>query len=215
MIKIAITGNIGTGKSTVAKIIKEFGLKVFESDEIVNKILEEKEVLDELKITFGKKIKGLFISQTSLNKKELGNFVFSNKKELCKLESIIHPKINIQKEIFLTKNSNESVLFFDIPLLFEKNMAEKFNFVFYTFVDEKLQKKRVLQRANMNEEKFFNILQNQNKLNKNQQNFISLKINTSLDIEKIKVIIRNFLADNLNLKIWPVLTKSKDQTTRN
>tara|TARA_Y100000813_G_scaffold196022_1_gene178741 strand:+ start:753 stop:1358 length:606 start_codon:yes stop_codon:yes gene_type:complete len=201
MIKIAITGNIGTGKSTVAKILKEFGLKVFESDEIVNKILEEKEVLDELKITFGKKIKGLFISQTSLNKKELGNFVFSNKEELCKLESIIHPKINIQKEIFLTKNSNESVLFFDIPLLFEKNMAEKFNFVFYTFVDEKLQKKRVLQRANMNEEKFFNILQNQNKLNKNQQNFISLKINTSLDIEKIKVIIRNFLVDNLNLKI--------------
>ena len=201
MIKIAITGNIGTGKSTVAKILKEFGLKVFESDEIVNKILEEKEVLDELKITFGKKIKELFISQTSLNKKELGNFVFSNKKELCKLESIIHPKIKIQKEIFLSKNSNESVLFFDIPLLFEKNMAEKFNFVFYTFVDEKLQKRRVLQRANMNEEKFFNILQNQNKLNKNQQNFISLKINTSLDIEKIKVIIRNFLADNLNLKI--------------
>ena len=101
----------------------------------------------------------------------------------------------------MSKNSNESVLFFDIPLLFEKNMAEKFNFVFYTFVDEKLQKRRVLQRANMNEEKFFNILQNQNKLNKNQQNFISLKINTSLDIEKIKVIIRNFLADNLNLKI--------------
>ena len=53
----------------------------------------------------------------------------------------------------------------------------------------------------MNEEKFINILQNQNKLNKNQQNFISLKINTSLDIEKIKVIIKNFLADNLNLKI--------------
>ena len=201
MIKIAITGNIGTGKSTVAKIIKEFGLKVFESDQIVNKLLEEKEVLDELKITFGKKIQGLFISQTSLNKKELANFVFSNKKELSKLENIIHPKIKIQKEIFLKKNCSESVLFFDIPLLFEKNMAEKFNFVFYTFVDEKLQKKRVLQRANMNEEKFFNILQNQNKLNKNQQNFISLKINTSLDIEKIKVIIRNFLADNLNLKI--------------
>ncbi len=201
MIKIAITGNIGTGKSTVAKIIKEFGLKVFESDQIVNKLLEEKEVLDELKITFGEKIKGLFISQTSLNKKELANFVFSNKKELCKLENIIHPKIKIQKEIFLKKNCSESVLFFDIPLLFEKNMAEKFNFVFYTFVDEKLQKKRVLQRANMNEEKFFNILQNQNKLNKNQQNFISLKINTSLDIEKIKVIIRNFLAENLNLKI--------------
>ena len=201
MIKIAITGNIGTGKSTVAKILKEFGLKVFESDEIVNKILEEKEVLDELKITFGKKIQGLFISQTSLNKKELANFVFSNKKELSKLENIIHPKIKIQKEIFLKKNCSESVLFFDIPLLFEKNMAEKFNFVFYTFVDEKLQKKRVLQRANMNEEKFFNILKNQNKLNKNQQNFISLKINTSLNIEKIKVIIRNFLADNLNLKI--------------
>ena len=201
MIKIAITGNIGTGKSTVAKIIKEFGLKVFESDQIVNKLLEEKEVLDELKITFGKKIQGLFISQTSLNKKELANFVFSNKKELSKLENIIHPKIKIQKEIFLKKNCSESVLFFDIPLLFEKNMAEKFNFVFYTFVDEKLQKKRVLQRANMNEEKFFNILKNQNKLNKNQQNFISLKINTSLNIEKIKVIIRNFLADNLNLKI--------------
>ena len=43
MIKIAITGNIGTGKSTVAKIIKEFGFKVFESDQIVNKLLEEKE----------------------------------------------------------------------------------------------------------------------------------------------------------------------------
>ena len=111
MIKIAITGNIGTGKTTVSQIIKFLGYNVFESDEAVKKIFEKKEIIQRIKKSFGTLKSELFDDTGNIDKSELGNLVFSNKDKLKKLEKIVHPEIwKIQKK-FTYDNSKSRVVF--------------------------------------------------------------------------------------------------------
>ena len=111
MIKIAITGNIGTGKTTVSKIIKRMRYKVFESDKEVKKILKYKKIITRIKDEFVHINKRLVTNDGHINNTELGNVVFSKKLELQKLEKIIHPEIWKLQDKFLKKNKKEKILF--------------------------------------------------------------------------------------------------------
>ncbi len=193
MKKIGITGNIGSGKSTVSDIIKNLGYKVFESDQEVSKLLENQKIVRIIKEEFNPKIKGL-VKKNKIDRSKLGDFVFSNANGLKKLESIIHPKVWEEKEKFFAKNINEKIVFLDIPLLFEKKLQSNFNYIIYTFVSKKIQKERVLNRKNMNEKKLNQIISSQNKLSNHQKKKISLKLNTNNNIVDIKKKIEGFLS---------------------
>ena len=194
-IKIAVTGNIGTGKSTVCKLLKAMGFKVFESDCEVKKLYNQIHIICEIKKNFINKIPNLF-KNGKLDIKKLSNYAFSNKLELHKLENIIHPHVWNIKKTFIEDNSKEKVLFFDIPLLFEKNLHKEYDFVFYTMVDQNIQKKRVLERGNMDVQKFQKILSIQASFSKVTEKFVSLK----LDTEKNKTLIKNSIKNFLNKK---------------
>ena len=194
-IKVAVTGNIGTGKSTVCEILKAMGFKVFESDYEVKKLYNQIDIICEIRKNFINKIPDLF-KNGKLDRKKLSNYAFSNKLELHKLENIIHPHVWNIKKTFIEDNSKEKVLFFDIPLLFEKDLHKEYDFVFYTMVDQKIQKKRVLERRNMDVQKFQKILSVQASLSKVTEKFISLK----LDTEKNKTLIKNSIKNFLNKK---------------
>ena len=142
MIKIAITGNIASGKSTISKIIRELGFKVFDSDKEVKKALTKKDLINEISKEFKSKIPRL-IKKNIIDKAKLGEFVFSNPDELKKLEQIVHPKIWERKEKFFEKNCNEPVVFLDIPLLFEKKLQSKFDFIIRARVSEKFKEKSI------------------------------------------------------------------------
>ena len=116
MIKIAITGNIGTGKTTVSQIIKSLGYNVFESDEAVKRIFEKKDIIQRIKKSFGTLESELFDDTGNIDKSELGNLVFSNKDKLKKLEKIVHPEIWKMQKKFAYDNSENRVVFFDIPI---------------------------------------------------------------------------------------------------
>ena len=199
MIKIAITGNIGSGKSTITKIVKELGFKVFDSDKEVKKALTNEDVINQISRKFQSKIPGL-IKRNTIDKVKLGEFVFSNTDELEKLEQIVHPKVWKSKEKFFETNCNESVVFLDIPLLFEKKIQSKFDFIILTSVSEEVQKRRVLKRKNMTEEKFNHIIKTQTSYSDVEKKFISLDINTEEDIEIVKKKVKDFLEKILNLK---------------
>ena len=199
MFKVAITGNIGSGKSTITKVIRELGFKVFDSDKEVKKALMKKDLINQISKEFKSKIPGL-IKRNAIDKAKLGEFVFSNPDELKKLENIVHPKVWESKEKFFEKNCNESVVFLDIPLLFEKKLQSKFDFIIRTRVSEEVQKKRVLKRRNMTTTKFNHIRRTQTDYLDIEEKHISLDINTQEDIKIIKKRVKNFLEKILNLK---------------
>ncbi len=199
MIKIAITGNIGSGKSTITKIIRELGFKVFDSDKEVKKALLKQDLINEISKEFKSKVSGL-IKKNKIDRAKLGEFVFSNTEELKILEQIVHPKVWERKEKFFEKNCNEPVVFLDIPLLFEKKLQRKFDFIIRTHVSEEVQKKRVLKRKNMTNAKFNHIKKTQTDYSVVEEKWISLDIDTEEDIKIVKKKVRNFLEKILNLK---------------
>ena len=111
VIKIAITGKIGSGKTTLCNIVKEIGYKVYESDKEVDKLLKRAEVIKEVESIYKGKIENLIDNNGGINKKDLGNFLFSNKKELNKLEKLLYPLLEAQKKKFIKENFNEEFIF--------------------------------------------------------------------------------------------------------
>lgn len=120
---IGITGIPGSGKSTFLSFFKEKKIPVFDSDKVVKKLYKKKEFLEEIKEIFPNFFKG-----GNLLKKEFALYVFSSKKNLKKLEKIIHPKVI--KELLKFKEKNkEKFSVAEVPLLFEKNLENLFDLI--------------------------------------------------------------------------------------
>ena len=192
-IKIAITGKIASGKSTISELIKKLGFSVFESDKEVNKLFRVKSTKKKIKDLFFEKIDNLIEKDGSINKGLLGDYVFLNKDELKNLEDLIHPLLNKEKQKFIDSNKKKKILFFDIPLLFEKKLFSHYNFIIYVYVQKKIQEERVLKRKKMNKNKFEKILDAQNYNLKDYNKFISIKIDTSKDLNQIQKTLVSFI----------------------
>ena len=119
--KIAITGGIGSGKSTVAKLIKEQGYAVFSCDEIYSELIKDNDFLKSLCENFGE----ILDCNGQLDKVKLSKIVFNDKNKLRQLNSITHPAII--KEMFRRADRLNSTCFFEVPLLFENGYEKYFD----------------------------------------------------------------------------------------
>ena len=191
--KIAITGKIGSGKTSLCNIIKKIGFKVYESDKEVEKLLKRAQIIEQVRLLYKGKIRNLIDHNGNINKKILGDFLFSNKNELDKLEKLLYPLLEGQKKKFVEENSNEEFIFFDIPLLFEKKMHKKFDKIIFLDVSKEIQEKRVLKRKGMTKNKLDNILNNQSYDISIFKKFISVQINSSGNKKLLEYHIKNFL----------------------
>ena len=118
MIIIGIVGDIGSGKSYVAK---QFGYPVFNADNEVTKIYKNsKSCFRKLKDKFPK-----FIKSFPIKKSELINAILTNKKNIYKINQIIHPLVRKQMNLFLLKNKKKKFVILDIPLLLENKIYKK------------------------------------------------------------------------------------------
>ncbi len=118
MIKIGILGDIGAGKSFVAK---QFGYPVFDADKEVNHIYKtDKSCYNKIKKKFPK-----FIKSKIIQKNELGNIIKENKKNLKKISDIVHPLVRKKMFVFFKKNSKKKMIVLDIPLLVENKLYDK------------------------------------------------------------------------------------------
>jgi dephospho-CoA kinase len=126
---IGLTGGIASGKSQVSKILRAKGYPVIDADEI-SRNLSKKDTAGYLQIVseFGQ---DLLDSNQDIDRVRLGQLVFSDKTKLVKLENILHPlvrqEVEKQKQEYLSQG--KSVVFYDVPLLFEKNMQNDFDWI--------------------------------------------------------------------------------------
>ena len=143
MIKIGILGDIGSGKSYVAK---QFGCPVFDADAEVTKIYKKN------KICFNRLRNKLprYISSFPVKKKELGKAIIDNQNNLKKIIKIVHPIVRANMNKFFRKNKNKKIVVLDIPLLLENKINKK-NYILI-FVDAKKEEiqKRLKKRLNYN-----------------------------------------------------------------
>ena len=142
MIRIGILGEIGSGKSYVAK---KFGAPVFNADAEVNKLYKKS------KKCYKKLRKALPNHVTSLpiKKINLAKAVESNQKNLKKITKIIHPEIRLKMNDFIKKNKNKKIIVLDIPLLMENKINKKKDILIFVDAKKKEINKR-LKKKNLN-----------------------------------------------------------------
>lgn len=119
---IGLTGNIACGKSTVAKLIGNRGLSVIDADQLIHKIYEREDTLNLLQETCPQALKNEVINFTFLRKE-----FFENDELKKKLSDHLYSKL---PETFMGQVNKEDLsIVYDVPLLFEKGMQEKFDFI--------------------------------------------------------------------------------------
>lgn len=141
MLKIGVGGNLGSGKSTVAKILANFGGRIIDADEITHNLLKKDKII--------KKIKNLFpeiIKKNKVLKNKLANLVFNNKNNYKKYYSLIMPEIlkTIDKEI---KKRNGEFLIIDAPLLFETGLYKKMDYNILVAAPRSLKISRMIKKG--------------------------------------------------------------------
>ena len=119
--KIAITGGIGSGKSTVSSILRDKGYPVYSCDQVYADLIHEEQYINELKKTFPTVVK-----KGEIDKKRLAEMVFTNEENRIKLNKIAHPLI--MKTLFEHMNERESeIVFAEVPLLLEGHFENLFD----------------------------------------------------------------------------------------
>ena len=147
MIKIGILGDIGSGKSYIAK---NFGYPVFNADEEVNKLYKKnKRIFIKLK-----KVLPKFIYSFPINKNEIIKAIFANKINLKKITKIIHSEIRKEMSKFLKKHVNKKIVILDIPLLLENKINKKGDMLVFVKSNKKDILKRLKKRPGFNNKLF-------------------------------------------------------------
>lgn len=145
MIKVAITGNIASGKSQVEKILISMGYKIADTDKINHFILaSDIKTINKIKEEF--KDDDILDEQGKISREKLGKIVFSAGWKKIKLEEILHNEINKKLEEFYIENRDKEIIFVSIPLLFETKQENKFDKIIFVSADEDIRLKRLIER---------------------------------------------------------------------
>ena len=142
---LGLSGGIGSGKSTVAKILSDLGAVVIDADVIAKEVLEPNQAGYQRAIeVFGESI---LDSDLRIDRKRLAELVFQNSEELAKLEAIVHPAVVARVAQIRNALPESTVVVYDTPLLFEKNLQGQFDKVLIVVTDSEHRKARLIERG--------------------------------------------------------------------
>lgn len=189
---LGLTGGIGTGKSTVANMLKKKGIPVVDTDLISREVIEYPEIIEKIKLEISNEV---FDFNNKLDRKKMSEIVFENQEKLKKLNKIMHPEILKKMWLEVEKlKKNHKIIVLDIPLLFEINMEKEVDKILLIYASKEIQLKRIMERDCRSREEAIKIINSQIPLYKKR--------------EKSDYIIQNNDSlENLEKKLEKILEK--------
>lgn len=161
MIVLGLTGSIGMGKSTAATMLEKLGCAVHDSDKAVHEALNPTgEAFEEVAVTFPE----CWDKKKHLIKRDaLADIIFNDEEKRKELEKILHPIVRLSQKDFIQKQTRlgKKIVVLDIPLLFETGAETHVDYTLVVSAPDHIQRRRVLARPDMSEEKFQAILASQ------------------------------------------------------
>jgi dephospho-CoA kinase len=157
MMRIALTGSIAMGKSTVAAMFEAAGIPVFDADRVVHRVqTDDQDVI----AAIGQRFPGT-VSDGRLDRDALRTAVLGSPASLAALEAIVHPAVANARAAFIAEHRGSPALMFDIPLLFETGGADAFDKVIVVSAPADVQRQRALARSGMTADKLDAIIARQ------------------------------------------------------
>ena len=189
MIRVAVVGDIGSGKSYVAK---QFGYPVFNADVEVTKLYKRsRKCFKKLKKALPK-----YIISFPISKKEIFKAIMDSKSNIKKIIKIIHPEVRAGMNSFTSKHKNKKIVVLDIPLLIENKINKKRDILIFIDANKKEINKRLKKRPNYNPNMFKKLkeLQLPIEIKKKKSNYIIKNNFKSLSVKKsVKILKRKIL----------------------
>ncbi len=158
MIKAGLTGNIGCGKSTVARIFQALGVPVFQADQQAKNLYKEKEVLDEVAEAFGRDV---INENGELVKARLASIIFSDKEKLKKINAIIHPKVRQKYHDWLKIHSNAPYTLQEAAIMIESGLYKMMDKIIVVTAPQHERLQRISSRDGFNKEEILKRMENQ------------------------------------------------------
>ena len=178
MLKIGLTGGMGSGKTTVANYFEEMGVPVYIADDGAKRVMQLKEIIEEVKTAFGQSI----FDGDVLNRAKLAQIVFNDKEELAKLNSIVHPAVKRDFESWMLKYKNYDYVIYEAAILFESGRYKDCDVIITVTAPEEVRIERVIKRDKTTKEQVLSRM----KMQWNDEKRISKS---------------NFVINNNNLKV--------------
>ena len=151
MIKVAVTGNIGSGKSTVCRIFESLGINVYYADIEAKKFYDDRNVIDSIKALFGRRV---FDENDKLLSKTLAGIVFQDPNKLAELNKIIHPRVLDDFMKWAESNKDKKYIVYESALLFESGFHTYFDKSILVRSPKDLALDRVMARDKITESEF-------------------------------------------------------------
>lgn len=157
MIKVGLTGGIGSGKTLVGEIFSHLGIPVFNADYEAKIILNnDQELKHQIENIFGK----IYVN-SEIDRKKLASVIFNDKEALKTVNSLIHPKVRIQFHDWVKKQVHAKYIVEEAAILFESNAYKELDITINVHADELIRINRVVNRDNTTSENVRNRMKNQ------------------------------------------------------
>lgn len=162
MILVGLTGGIATGKSTVADLFRRFGAAVIDADQLARDVVQPgKPAWREIVKCFGKRV---LLPDRTIDRPALGSIVFRNRRNLRRLERIIHPRVAREQQRRarrIARRTPNAIIIYEVPLLFEAGVNTRVDKIIVVTADRETQVARLKQRNGLTRRQAFQRIRSQ------------------------------------------------------
>lgn len=144
-VQVGLTGGIGSGKSTAAKLFAELGAKIIDADVLSREATDDPGILTQITDAFGANL----VVNGALDRKALADVVFQDNDARLRLNSIVHPWVQRRRAELMDEYADANVVVHEIPLLFEVGMEHMFDTLVVVTASEELRAQRVYERSGL------------------------------------------------------------------